>query len=170
MQRRGIQIDYVLKLNKNLYGSKQASKLWFDHLKRGLRRRGFKQSKADECVFYKGDTIFVVYVDDGILIGPNEKEIESIIDSLKRDYDLTDKGKLNEYLGIKIEVLRDGTRVLMQPLLMKRILEAVGIESNRTKKKRRRTPANQVLQKDEGGHEQEQTWDYRYVEFSNAIH
>ena len=104
-------------------------------------------------MFYKGDTIFVVYVDDGILIGPNEKEIESIIDSLKRDYDLTDEGNLNKYLGIKIEVLRDGTRVLTQPLLIKQILEAVGIESNRTKKKRQRTPANQVLQKDEGGHE-----------------
>ena len=111
-------------------------------------------------MFYKGDTIFVVYVDDGILIGPNEKEIESIIDSLKRDYDLTDEGKLNEYLGIKIEVLRDGTRVLTQPLLMKRILEAVGIETNRIKRKRRRTPANRVLQKDEGGHKREQTWDY----------
>ena len=72
---------------------------------------------------------------------------------LNRNYDLTDEGNLNEYLGIKIEVLQDGTRVLMQPLLMKRILEAVGIELNRTKRKRRRTPANRVLQKDEGGHE-----------------
>ena len=66
----GSKRDYVLRLNKNLYGSKQASKLWFDFLKKGLRKRGFKQSKADECVFYKGDVIFVVYVDDGILIRP----------------------------------------------------------------------------------------------------
>ena len=53
----------------------------------------------------KGIQSSVVYVDNGILIGPNEKEIELIIESLKRDYDLTDKGNLNEYLGIKIEVL-----------------------------------------------------------------
>ena len=114
-------------------------------------------------MFYKGDTIFVVYVDDGILIGPNKEEIESIIESLKRDYDMTNEGNLNEYLGIKIEVLRDGTRILTQPLLIKRILETVGIELNQRKKKRRRTPANQVLQKDEGGHERKQTWDYRSV-------
>ena len=81
----------------------RASKLWFEHLKRGLRRRGFKQSKADECVFYKGNTIFAVYVDDGILIGPDKVEIDNIITSLKEDYDLTDEGKLNKYLGIKIE-------------------------------------------------------------------
>ena len=64
--------DFVLKLDKNLYRSKQALKLWFEHLQRGLRKWGFKQSKADVCVFYKGNTIFVVYVDDGILIGADK--------------------------------------------------------------------------------------------------
>ena len=85
-------------------------RLWFEHLRRrGLRRQGFKQSKADECVFYKGNMIFVVYVDDGILIGPDKGEIDNIIMSLKEDYDLTDEGNLNEYLGIKIEEQKDGS-------------------------------------------------------------
>ena len=126
----GSKSNYVLKLNKNLYGSKQASKLWFEHLRRGLRKRGFKQSKADECMFYKGDTIFVVYVDDGILIGPDKEEIDNIITSLKEDYDLTDEGNLSEYLGIKIEEQDDGSRVLTQPHLMKRILMTVGIKQS----------------------------------------
>ena len=103
MQRRRLKERLCSKLNKNLYGSKQASKLWFEHLQRGLRKQGFKQSKADVCMFYKGNTIFVVYVDDGILIRPNKDEIDNIIKSLKEDYDLTDKGNLNEYLGIKIK-------------------------------------------------------------------
>ena len=118
-------------------------------MKRGLRRRGFKQSKADECVFYKGSTIFVVYVDDGILIGPNKNEIDDIIISLKENYDLTDEGNLNEYLGIKIEKQKDGSRVLTQPLLMRRILIAVGINPKQRNRKKRRTPAIRVLQKDE---------------------
>ena len=126
----GSKEDYVLKLNKNLYGSKQASKLWYDYLKRGLRKRGFKQSKADKCVFYKGNTIFVIYVDDGILIGPNEKEIESIIESLKSEYDMTDEGDLNEYLGIKMERLSDGSRVLTQT-----IVDGTNIESGRIESK-----------------------------------
>ena len=60
-----------------------------------------------------------MYVDDGILIRPDKVEIDNIITSLKEDYDLTDEGKLNEYLGIKIEEQKDGSRILTQPLLMK---------------------------------------------------
>ena len=47
-------------------------------------------------VFYKGSTIFIVYVDDAILLGPKEDEIQEIIRSLKEDYDLTDEGDLKE--------------------------------------------------------------------------
>ena len=92
-------------------------------------------------MFYKGDTIFVVYVDNGILIRPDKEEINNIITSLKEDYDLTDEGNLSEYLGIKIEEREDGSRVLTQPHLMKRILMMVGIEQKRKSKKKRRTPA-----------------------------
>ena len=47
----GNKRDHVLKLKKNIYGSKQAGKVWFKYLLKGLKRRGFKQSKAGECVF-----------------------------------------------------------------------------------------------------------------------
>ena len=35
--------EWVLKLNKSLYGIKQANENWFDPLKTGLERRGFNQ-------------------------------------------------------------------------------------------------------------------------------
>jgi hypothetical protein len=57
---------YVLKLIKNLFGQKQAGKVWYDHLKERLTKLGFTQSKFDECVFYYGKTIFLVYTDDTI--------------------------------------------------------------------------------------------------------
>ena len=114
-------------------------------------------------MFYKGNTIFVVYVDDGILIRPDKGEIDNIIMSLKEDYDLTDEGNLNEYLGIKIEERQDGSRVLTQPLLMRRILMAVGIDQRKKVRKKRKTPAIRVLQRDEGGHKRKQTWDYQSV-------
>ena len=34
---------------------------------------GFKQSKVDECVFYRGQTIYVLNTDDSILAGPSKK-------------------------------------------------------------------------------------------------
>ena len=35
--------EWVLKFKKSLYGIKQASENWFDHLKTGLERRGYHQ-------------------------------------------------------------------------------------------------------------------------------
>ena len=45
----------------------------------GLENLGFVQSKIDECVWYKGTTIFMYFVDDGILAGPNKNKIDEII-------------------------------------------------------------------------------------------
>ena len=59
---------YVLKLNKNLYGLKQANHNWFIMLSNGLKDRGFTSSQIDPCVFYKEDMIFLVYVDDVIAV------------------------------------------------------------------------------------------------------
>ena len=81
--------DYVLKLRKNLYGSKQGGEGLFNHLLKGLKCRGFKQSKANEGVFYKGSTILMVNVHDGIFMGSNQKEIDEIIKSLQKDYNQT---------------------------------------------------------------------------------
>ncbi len=49
--------EYVLKLEKNLYGQKQAGRVWYLHLKNNLLKLGFKPSEHDECVFYHGSTI-----------------------------------------------------------------------------------------------------------------
>jgi hypothetical protein len=35
-------------------------------------------------VFYQGKTIFLVYTDDTILVGPDEKEIEKIVKTLSK--------------------------------------------------------------------------------------
>ena len=74
-----------MKIKKNLYGSKQAGRVWYIHLREGLLCRGFVKSKIDECIFYKRNTIFIVYVDDAIVIGPKESEIDNAIESLSKD-------------------------------------------------------------------------------------
>ncbi len=61
--------NYVLKLVKNLYGQKQAGRVWYQHLRKNLIKLGFKPSAHDECVFYYGSTIFIVYTDDTIVLG-----------------------------------------------------------------------------------------------------
>jgi hypothetical protein len=45
--------DYVLKLHRNIYGQKQAGRVWNQYLVSKLvKELDFKQSKVDECVFY----------------------------------------------------------------------------------------------------------------------
>ena len=42
--------QYVLKLNKNLYGLKQGSYNWYDKLKKSLVDQYFKPSDIDPCL------------------------------------------------------------------------------------------------------------------------
>ena len=45
----------VLKLHRNLYGQKQAGRVWYVYLCKPLITKAeFVQSKHDECVFYRG--------------------------------------------------------------------------------------------------------------------
>ena len=66
--------DYVLKVKRNIYGQKQAGRVWNKYLvDKLINQVGFKQSKVDKCVFYKGSTMYVLYTDDSILAGPNKQ-------------------------------------------------------------------------------------------------
>jgi len=48
----GFTDGYVLKLKKNLYGAKDAGRIWYEHLSKLLiQKHGFMQSSIDECVF-----------------------------------------------------------------------------------------------------------------------
>jgi hypothetical protein len=114
--------EYVLKLEKNLYGKKQAGRVWYLHLKKNLLKLGFTPSKHDECVFYYGTTIFIVYTDGTILLGPDKKEIDNLVKQLAGKFNIEDKGELSDYLGIKIERKEDGTMMWTQPNLIHSVL------------------------------------------------
>jgi len=74
-----------------------------------LLKLGFKPSEHDECVFYHGSTIFIVYTDDTILLGPSKEEIDNLVKLLEQTFKFEDQGELSDYLGIKIERKPDGT-------------------------------------------------------------
>lgn len=61
------------RLNKSIYGLKQAYRQWFSKFYAALTNHGFSQSKSDYYLFTRGNGgLFVpllVYVDDIILIG-----------------------------------------------------------------------------------------------------
>jgi Reverse transcriptase (RNA-dependent DNA polymerase) len=99
----GSRKTHVIKLLKNLYGQKQAGRVWNQHLHRALIELGWTQSVVDECLYFKGCVMFVVYVDDGILVSPFRKRIESELQSLKEVFNISIEGDLNDYVGVNIE-------------------------------------------------------------------
>ena len=69
----------------------------------------------------KKDLICVVYVDDTIITGPNEQDINDLIKSLGvaeeehiHKFELCDEGEVGAFLGIQIERNKDNTFCLTQ--------------------------------------------------------
>lgn len=134
---KGIETKYgngkthVLKLKKNLYGQKQAGRVWSEHRDKGLRKVGFNQSAIDECLSFRRRVLFAVFVDDGILCAPTDPEINEAINDLQQEgYEIDDQGELADYLGVNIERTNDGKFVLTQPHLIQQILEGVNLSTN----------------------------------------
>jgi hypothetical protein len=152
-----------LKIEKNLYGGKQAGRVWNRHLVSRLQSIGFKQSKVDECIFYRGKTVYVLYTDDSILAGPDDKEIDQIIHDMKKVHlDITVEGDLCNFLGVQIDRRDDGTIHLTQPHLIDQILAEVRLEGDNVMTKL--TPSKgSILKRHSESEPFDRHFDYRRV-------
>lgn len=96
----------VCKLNKSLYGFKQASRQWYAKLSDALNYRGYTHSLNDYSLFYKkngSSVVFIaVYVDNIILIGTNLEEINHLKSFLHNQFKIKDLGRLYYFEGLKI--------------------------------------------------------------------
>jgi len=79
--------DHILKLEKSLYGLKQASRCWNKTFSKFLCNFELKKSQADPCVFsgrVNGSmVILALYVDDGLIISKSSSAINNVIEALK---------------------------------------------------------------------------------------
>ena len=169
--------EHCLKLRKNLYGQKQASRVWNSCLHDGMIARGFQQSTIDMCVYYRGNVSLLIYTDDGIFIGPTQAEIQECYDILTKEFTdchgkkwkgfiMTDEGDLSDYLGVKIDNLPNGTIKLSQPQMIDAILKDLGFTAegkNPTKSQSTPAATTVLLTRDINGSPMEEEWSYRSV-------
>lgn len=100
------------RLHKSIYGLKQASRQWFTKLSSALLSHGFVQAHSDYLLFTRGaDSSFVallVYVDDILLTGPFQFELDSVKIILHKHFLLKDLGIAKYFLGIEISRSQQG--------------------------------------------------------------
>ena len=127
-------MDYALLLHGNVYGQKQAARVWYKYLEsRLVQRAGFTKSKVDDCIFYKGNIIYVLYTDDSVLSGPNQREIDNCIQDLQAaGLKITIEGDIKDFLGVNIERKSDGTTTFSQPHLIDKVLKALRLNDAKT--------------------------------------
>jgi len=90
--------NQVCKLQRSLYGLKQASTQWNTKLTETFLSSGYTQSKADYSLFTKktflGFTVILEYVDDLVLGGMDSDEIQHIKTLLDKKFSIKDLGIL----------------------------------------------------------------------------
>src|SRR3954465_5813316 len=108
-------VNKVCKLQRSIYGLKQASRSWnlhFDEVIKGFR---FVQSYGEACIYKKvsGSSLafLILYVDDILLIGNDVELLKSVKDYLNSKFSMKDLGDAAYILGIKIT--RDRSRRLI---------------------------------------------------------
>jgi len=95
--------SYVCKLDKALYGLRQAPRAWYARLCGKLIQLGFTPSKGDTSLFYynKGfiSMFVLVYVDDIIVASSSPSATTALLRDLEADFALKDLGDLH-YRGV----------------------------------------------------------------------
>ena len=115
----------VLKLIQNIYGQKQGPKVWGDFLHQGLTKASFKQSQVDPRLYYRPGLIFLVYIDDCLLLSTKDELIDQGIKDLcavESRFNMEDQGTVNDFLGIQVKHKKNGEIMLTQPQLKASIL------------------------------------------------
>ena len=97
----------ILKLNRSLYGLKQAAICWFDKLKDGLLAQGWTQPipTLEPCLFCKNGVICLVYVDDCLFFARDKSQISKYIQEIQNaGFALSIEDDVYAFLGVEFSI------------------------------------------------------------------
>ena len=121
----------MCRLKKALYGLKQAPRAWYEKIDAYLAAQGFQNSPTESTLYVKraDDVLLVIvlYVDDMLLMRPNEAHIADFKAELNSAFEMSDLGLLHHYLGIQFKQY-DGGIALCQTKYIETLLRRFGLD------------------------------------------
>lgn len=126
--------NLVCKLNKSLYGLKQASRMWNERFHTFVTKLGFRRSEYDYCFYIdeskQAKMYILLYVDDLLLVGNDLEQINSTKSRLSTEFEMKDLGELGHFLGMNIERNKSkGTLCINQNSYLRNVLRRFGMEN-----------------------------------------
>lgn len=82
----------------------------------------------------KSDLILRIYVNDGLLVGSNEEEINKVLLKLAKEFKIKISKERNTKTYVKLEIKNNKNLILNQKNYIKRILQQSKIENAKTVK------------------------------------
>ena len=126
----------VCKLQRSIYGLKQASRSWNKRFDEDIKKFDFVQNPDEPCVYRKASgsnvTFLVLYVDDILIIGNHIPMLKDVKSYLGKCFAMKDLGEAAFILGIKI--YRDRSKRLIglsQSAYIDKILKRFKMENSK---------------------------------------
>lgn len=130
--------DKVFKLNKSLYGLKQAARVWNIKIHQVLCDNGFNQSHIDKCLYIKHSDnqscYLIIHVDDILVSGTSSEIIKQTQDILGQQFSVKDLGEIKYYLGISVFKDKVGNYFINQANYIDKIVSEAGLTDAKTSK------------------------------------
>ncbi|CAA0829982.1 Unknown protein, partial [Striga hermonthica] len=126
----------VCKLQRSIYGLKQASRSWNIQFDETIKTFDFHQNPDEPCVYKKvsGNAVafVVLYVDDILLIGNDIGMLQSTRAWLSKQFSMKDLGEASFILGIKIYRDRFIRMIgLSQSMYINKVLKRFSMEESK---------------------------------------
>ena len=104
--------SFFCKLNKSLYGLKQALREWYSKMDAVLHSQKFQRYRSDSNVYLKQNygniIIIVLYLFDLLMTGSTIASISAIKTALHNAFEMSDLGLLKQFWGSKLSKIMMG--------------------------------------------------------------
>lgn len=124
--------DFVWRLQRGLYGMKQAGRVWNKEMNSKMVSWNFERLPSDPCVYVRKrgeDTVWAgVHVDDFITVASSKRASDDFKADMQTAWTISDLGDVGFCLGINIRRDREArTIMLSQTALIEKLAAVAGV-------------------------------------------